>query len=253
MKKKITLTIALLLIIGSLCSCSLFEKVADKFGDFDYNGKYLTEYAQKIITSEDAKDLVEIHDLSDASVDYVAQSGFGGVEPCDTVLAILTKYSSVIATTTYYISNNTQEQTRVDMYQGTEFLDILTKNSYEPFGQMIVKYIFVDDNIIDHMNRENENFKSDTNNLIAPFSSPYTFHLDENGRLIAQSHSFTELPASVNGGIGSTFRQDSEYIFDEEGKITNWQSSLGLYTSTPTGTIRQGYIFSVSFEWVEKQ
>jgi hypothetical protein len=95
-------------------------------------------------------------------------------------------------------------------------------------------------------------FHEDSANLVSPFDRPYTYHESETGDLIVQTHHFAELPSSVNGGIGATFRQDCELVFDPEGKITLWQSSLGLYTSTPTGTALEGYIFAASFAWTEK-
>lgn len=243
------------MIAGALCSCRLKENsnFLGRFGDFSYNGIYLTEYAKKQITVEEAKRLVE---MKWNSVKYTKAVNGSVMESIslrsDSVISLLTNYSSVTATTKYYISDNAEEQVRVDMYQGTDFYDILDNNYYEPFGQMIVKFMYIDDDILDCMDCDNKVFLADKNNLIAPFSYPYTYHTGEDGNLIVQSHSFAELPASVNGGIGSTFRQDSEYIYDEEGKIIMWQSSLGLYTSTPTGTVKQGYIFSVSFEWTEK-
>ena len=255
MKRIILFTLAILVVLCTLCSCKSQDNpnFLGKFGDFSYNGIYLTEYAKKQITVDEAKALVGIRNSSDNTHENSMRKGMESMTLASkTVLAILTNYSSVTATTKYYISERTEEQVRVDIYQGTDFFDILDNNSYTPFGQMNVRYIYVDDEILDQMDFENKLFLEDTENLIAPFSCPFTYHTGEDGNLIVQSHSFAELPASVNGGIGSTFRQDSEYIFNEEGLIVFWQSSLGIYTSTPTGTVKQGYIFSVSFDWTEK-
>jgi hypothetical protein len=42
-------------------------------------------------------------------------------------------------------------------------------------------------------------------------------------------------------------------VYDEEGKLVKWQSSLGVYTATPSGTMKQGYILEMDFNWVVKE
>ncbi len=243
-KNLLTLGATLLLLTG----CSLNEN-SKTFGDFSYNGIFLEEYATKQIRVDEAKNLInfEPKTVKLSSIKSLSKS----LED-ETITNILTKYSSLVATTSYYVSDLEKEQVRSDSYQGTDFLALLENNHYEPFGQMNVKYIYVNDGLLDSMEEANTEFTNNKENLVSPFTYPYTYHTNESNELIIQTHSFAELPASVNGGIGSTFREDCELLFDEEGKITFWQSSLGLYTSTPTGTIKQGYIFSVSFEWIAK-
>ena len=235
-----------LLMLATSCSPSEFFK---QFGEFSYKGTYLNEYAVKDITVDEAKELIDI----DVNPSMIKKLRFDAdVVAKDTVKAVLAKYASLEITVKYYIEESDDQQTRVDLYQGTEFMYLLTSNHYSPFGQMNVKYLFVDDNLLDEMEVENANFNETEENLTSPFSNPYTYHTDENNQLVLQTHSFAELPASVTGGIGATFRQDCELLFDTEGKISLWQSSLGLYTSTPTGTTREGYIFEAAFAWTEK-
>lgn len=243
----LTLTATLCLLTG----CNPNKNINTRqFGDFSYNGIFLTEYATKQIAVDEAKSLIGF-ETKTAKLSSTKSLSKKDIED-ETITDILTKYSAMVATTSYYVTDSEKEQVRNDSYQGTDSLSLLEANHYEPFGQMNVKYIYVNDGLLDSMEEANTEFINNKENLVSPFNAPYTYHTSESNELIVQTHSFAELPASVNGGIGSTFREDCEILFDEEGKITFWQSSLGLYTSTPTGTIKQGYIFSVSFEWITK-
>ena len=234
------------ILVGTIAFASCDESDGARrlrFGDFGYNGRFLTEYATKQITVKEAKDLVDIKGPT------LTKSGKATSVNINTVL---TKYAALKTFVKYYVSDQEEQQVRVDIYQGTDFKNLLETNHYEPFGQMSVKYIFVDDDLLDDMEQQNHEFQESSMHFVSPFNEPYTYHTNEDNKLILQMHSFAELPASTCGGIGSTFREDCELIFDEEGKISLWQSSLGLYTSTPTGTIREGYIFQVAFEWEAK-
>ena len=218
------------------------------FGDFSYNGIFLKEYATKQIGVNEAKKLVNITNDGKVRKQLTDEEANGD----NNIYTVLTKYSSLVSTVKYYLSENEEQQVRQDIYQGTDLKHLLETNHYEPFGQMSVRYLFVNDGLLDDMEQQNVEFKESLSHITSPFNEPYTYHTNEENKLIVQTHHFAELPASVGGGIGSTFRQDCELIFDEEGKITFWQSSLGLYTSTPTGTVKEGYIFEVAFEWINK-
>ena len=248
--KKTIKTIGLLLSIISLGGCNKSATAENvTFGDFGYNGIFLKEYATKQIGVDEAKDLVEIAYSNPQKREMKRADNKSN---SDNIQIVLTKYASLITTVKYYVSDREEQQVRKDIYQGTDFKFLLETNHYEPFGQMSVKYIFVDDDLLDDMEAQNNAFKESGSYITSPFNEPYTYHTNDENKLIVQTHSFAELPASTGGGIGSTFRQDCELIFDEEGKITFWQSSLGLYTSTPTGTVKEGYIFEVNFEWNSK-
>ena len=242
--KKLTVLLSAMTLIGCGENQESYSS-SSSFGDFGYYGLFLREYATKQIGVEEAKELVDIapkktsRATSNSDVDHDIE-------------VVLTKYASLVSTVKYYISDREEQQVREDIYQGTDFKYLLDSNHYEPFGQMSVKYLFVNDELLDQMEVMNEEFKESKEHLTSPFNEPYTYHTNEDKTLILQTHSFAELPASTCGGIGSTFRQDCELLFDEEGKITYWQSSLGLYTSTPTGTVKEGYIFEVSFNWIAK-
>ncbi len=245
--KKLIKAVGILIGVLSMSSCDKLAPLGNsKFGDFGYKGMFLTEYATQQITVEQAKDLVEISNTGHANQNRANKA------TNDNVNTVLTKYASLKTLVKYYISDREEQQVRTDIYQGTDFKNLLESNHYEPFGQMSVRYIFVDDDLLDDMEEQNAQFQESSQHIVSPFNEPYTYHTNEDNKLIVQTHCFAELPASTGGGIGSTFREDCELIFDEEGKITFWQSSLGLYTSTPTGTVREGYIFEVAFEWTSK-
>ena len=248
--KKITRLLTTCLAALTLVGCNKGEEYIPNmlgrvFGDFDYNGVFLTEYAIKQIKVDEAKKLVDIR--PNLKRNYKLRETTE-----EDIKTVLSKYASLVTTVKYYISGNDEQQVRSDIYQGTDFKYLLENNYYEPFGQMSVKYIFVDDDLLDEMEAANEEFINNKQHLVSPFNEPFTYHTSDEDKLIVQTHHFAELPASIGGGIGSTFRQDCELLFDEEGKITFWQSSLGLYTSTPTGTVKEGYVFEVGFEWISK-
>ena len=252
MNKKIGIiasVVALFAIAG--CSTNKKDEMPDEFGNFSYNGIFLKEYASKTISPEEAKLLIKSNE-AEVTRSKSFKTGYDVEISLDTAKSILTKCSGLVVTTKYYIDDSEDQQERIDLFQGTDFMNLLIQNHYVPFGEMNVKFLFVDPGLIDYMEDENKNFKLDDNNLIAPFNEPYTYHSNDENHLIVQTHSFAELPASINGGIGSTFREDCELVFDEEGKINLWQASLGLYTATPTGTVKEGYIFEATFEWLNK-
>ena len=238
-----------------LSACSGFigkDTNKNAFGDFSYHGVFLKEYAKKQITLEEAKGLIHLESNRDLPSNKLVLDEDEQQSYETTVNTLLTKYGSMTTMVKYYIDTEEKQQVRQDIYQGTDFYNLLDINHYEPFGQMSVRYLYVDSYLLDDMEEENRLYNLSENNIKSPFNNPYTYHVSDANNLVIQTHAFAELPASTVGGIGSTFRQDCELVFDQEGKINCWQASLGLYTSTPTGTVKEGYIFEVEFEWVEK-
>ena len=245
MKKFMLVTKLFAVCAGLLTACSGNDGNT-QFGEFTYKGHSLKEYAVKEITAQRAKSLISISPKPSGALKKLATQHTNKN-------TILYNYASLTTVIKYYEDDKEAQQVRSELYQGTEFANLLERNYYEPFGQMNVRYLYVDETFIDSMEEENTNFVETGRNYVSPFKARYTYHEDNVGNLIIQIHDFAELPASVGGGIGSSFRQDSELVFDGEGKITMWQSSLGLYTTTPTGTVRQGYIFEAEFSWTEKE
>ncbi|MCR5490874.1 MAG: hypothetical protein K6F32_01960 [Bacilli bacterium] len=231
-----------------LASCDFGGTSPKTFGLFGHKGVYLTEHAEAEITLSEAKRLVNMSSSSAARLQK--RSELSEEDPA--VKSILARFGSLGVSAAYYIDGSEERQVRTDLYQGTDFLYLLKENTYFPFAQMNVKYIYIDGSLLDSLEEENAKFREDPTNLVSPFVNPYTYHRDAQGELVLQTHHFAELPSSVNGGIGATFRQDCELSYDGEGKLKHWQSSLGLYTSTPTGTSLEGYIFEATFEWTLK-
>lgn len=58
---------------------------------------------------------------------------------------------------------------------------------------------------------------------------------------------------SVGGRIGCSYRHNSEILYDYENKISKWQTSFGVYSSTPRGTMKQGYILEIEYNWIVKE
>ena len=229
------LTLSMLLI-----SCGNAPAANERFGEFGYQGKYLTSFGKEKITSQEARLLLP-------SLPRQIKPRFAVKPHGETVDGVLSRFASVHAEVFYYLEGQEEQQVWTGLVQGTDFRYILQQNVYCVFGQMTIDYLLMDAPILDEMDQANAEFSSLSSPV--PFKEPYTYHRSATGNLVVQTHRFSELSSSEGGGIGSTFRQDCETLYDAEGKMSKWQSSLGLFISTPTGTTRQGYIFEASFSW----
>ena len=245
-----TLVLAVMLLFsGLLASCS---KTGNIFGEFGYNGKYLYSFADKTITPVQAKNLISMGNVNGlgASVTTIAMEKPS--VPENKISALLAEYSSVVITTKYYVADTEDQQTKVDELQGTDFKALLTTNEIAPFNQLVVKNIIAYSELIDYMEYSNDQFVGSQKAEVAPFKDIFTYHTTKTGNLVIQSRDFAEIPASIAGGIACSFRQDSEVEYDAEYKISRWQTSLGLWSTTPNGTSKQGYILEVQFDWIKK-
>lgn len=255
------------ILIMSVLVCSLFSCGQNKdktFGEFGYNGVYLEEYASKELTYSEFVDLVDNNGSSskkDAKNPSVKKSVINDMlydekeYPAlsqDIINQTLSDYASVTATTTYYVSGVEDKVVKVDTVQGTDFRDLLANNEFIPFNQLVVKNLVVYDEILKYMEVKNAEFQESDMRLISPFKNIFTYHTNKEKQPIIQIHDFAEIPSSVVGGVGCSYRQDIELIYDLDNRLSRWQASLGVYTATPSGTVKQGYILSVDFEWNEK-
>ena len=259
--------ISLLLILAttfSLCACSDEETTVGKqsaqFGTFGYNGAVLTEYAVNTITAEKAKEILPLSN-NDKTEEVVAtlslRNSIGySIEnsalPNKVIRSILANYAGCYITTKYYLETSDDIQTKTDKLVGTDFKSFLIENQFTPFNQLIAKNVVAYDELIDYMEEENTRFQNSDVGLVAPFKAIFSYHTGEDGNLIIQSRDFAEIASSVGGGVGCSYRQDTEIVYDQEGKMILWQTSLGISTSAPQGTMRQGYILEMQVEWVEK-
>ena len=261
MKKfRVLVMIVALMLLFSLSGCSFGANGRNKqFGAFSYNGVSLVEYAVKQITAQQAKEIVPLANsmpIASASVGTYSIRNQTTPEdntlPNEVIKAILTNYSGCCITTKYYLENDDQLQSKTDKIVGTDFKNLLEQNQFAPFNQLVAKNIVVYDELIDYMEEENQLFQDSTSGLIAPFRTIFSYHTGEDGNLIIQTRDFAEIASSVGGGVGCSYRQDTEIVYDMEGKMILWQTSLGISTSAPQGTMRQGYILEMSVEWLDK-
>lgn len=227
---------------------------AAQFGIFGYNGIYLTDYAERQINSAEAKQLIG-DNLS------LASSGVGPASarllsdkqlplPSEELIEYyINKYSACQITTNYYVEGNDDKQVKVDIIQGTDFRSALEENSFVPYAQLVTKYIVCFPELIDSMEEANDAFTESEQASVVPFNNIYSYHESGDGYLVIQLRDYSEISSSVSGGISASFRQDTEIMYDDDNKITKWQTSLGLIYSTPQGKTEQGYILEVEFEW----
>ena len=231
------------------------QKAENQFGEFDSNGKILITYATVEISASEAKEII-LKNANNMQLDF--GEALPGVReddlplPSDEVVKKYMKlYSDCTAKTTYYL-NDGKEVLKSDFLQGTDFKDIVENNMFTPFNQLVAKMIIVFPELIDYMEEQNKEFRESDSGDTVPFSNIFTYHKDQHGNLVIQCRDFAEIPSSEAGGVGCSYRQDTEIVFDSNNKISDWQTSLGVYTASPQKTIKQGYILKVNFAWTEK-
>ncbi len=240
------------------------DNKGERFGEFSYNGKYLTRYARNEISASEAKSLIRnktklvSHSVTEYDYTY-SLLGVNTIDPKDTpappkslVDSVLTEYGGLDVVTKYYIEQEEELQKKNDLLQGTDLKYVIEENKFAPFSQLVAKGIVIFEELIDYMEEQNELFRASEMAKIAPFQNIFAYYTDRAGNIIIHTHNFAEIPSSVGGGIGCNFRQDVEIVYDSENKICKWQTSLGIYTATPKGTMKQGYISEIEFDWLVK-
>ena len=266
MKKFVITFLSLLLAITSVLSLSscgkrdgflgLFGNKIKRFGVFGSFGEFLAENAIEEISANQAKELIQANatTYSQNISSFIPPTREGNLPlPSDDYVAyFMSTYADCTAVTTYYVDDD-KEETKDDFIQGTDFKAILEDNAFTPFNQLLARIVIVFPEIIDYMENENAAFKKSDAYDVAPFKTLFSYHTNKDGNLVIQCRDFSEIPASEAGGVGCSFRQDTEIVFGNDNKVVLWQTSLGVYTSSPTGTIEQGYILKVEFNWHEKQ
>lgn len=264
--KKITKILACMLVFVCCFStgCKKDNEKTTTFGEFSYEGKYLTSYAENEISANEAKNLIQ-NKTSAISCSVIKNDNAYSLlsvnpsEPMDTPLpsknlvdSVITKYASIEILTKYYVSEQENQQQKRDFLQGTDLKSVIEENKFTSFSQLVAKGVIIFDELIDYMEEQNRLFKESDISKIAPFQTIFSYHTDYLGNIVIQTRDFAEIPSSVGGGIGCNFRQDTEIVYDNENKLTKWQTSLGVYSATPTGTLKQGYILEVEVIWNQK-
>lgn len=264
--KKIYAAMATFLACTALCvGCGEQDSAPKMFGMFSYNGHYLTTYAVQEISGSEAKTIVQ-NNYATSQNAYTAAKIASAVQPlsvnpsqpygypapsADLVDSLMLEYASVEVTTKYYKEDG-KAKPKTDLLQGTDFKSMVTVNEIAPFSQLVARGVVIFDELIDYMEEQNEIFLTSEDATLAPFRSIFSYHTDKTGNIVIQTRDFAELPSSVGGGVGCSYRQDTEIVYDEENKMTKWQTSLGVYTAAPTGTLKQGYILEVELKWNPK-
>ena len=274
MKKLLLIILSVIICFASvgLVACdkntSNVGSESSQFGEFSYKGKMLKEYAVNTITAEQAKEMLAKSDgisaFKVAGQKTLSVTTFGvstmslntereNCYPSDEVVnSILQNFAGCNVTTQYYIEDSDNVQLKTDKLTGIDFKSVLQQNHFTPFNQLVAKNIIVYDGLIDYMEEQNKEFAMSDMGLVAPFKTIFSYHTDADGNLIIQIRDYAEIASSVGGGIGCSYRQDTEIVYDESGKMVVWQTSLGISSSTPQGTMREGYILEMSVEWIEK-
>lgn len=243
-----------------LLSTFLFGACKDKiryFGEFSCNGRRLIEQAEKKISAGDIKQLLQKSSRSGYAANYStggngeAVSAFSNQTP-DTVIDRIMRSFPVLKLNAKYFEGDSKKMTeKNDLIYGLNLEAYLRQNSYEPWGQIGMKYLVMYDELIDELENESAEYKKTNEARYAP--DLYTYHKDKNDIAILQIHIVKQIPSAVYGGIGALFKQDIEIVYDHQGKITKWQTSLGTLVQTTLGTSnREGYIMEVDFEWNEE-
>ena len=261
MKKKIlkiVITILMscfMLAFGLLAGCKCNESDPIIFGKFGYNGNYLTQRAVgEEISASEAKNTLSSNFVTTANAFGVAGSDDAVVPvPSNIIDSVCRKYAALNIKTKYYTEGVEDKQSKNDRVAGTDLFSTLERNRFSPFAMLEACNIVIFPEMIDFMEQENANFRASAAAVKAPFKNIFSYYLDENGNMVIHCKDFADIPASVGGGIGCYFLQETEIVYDAENKISFWQTSLGIYTQSPKGTMQQGYILEIEFDWEVKQ
>ena len=256
--KKTALAMMLSLMLSAVAfftGCS--ENVPDIFGMFSQGGHYLTEFSVRVIASSDAIDKITAGELSVKNTASALSVVTGEPAPLDEemVNAIVNKYSELRVIVKYYSEGIEEQQvTAPTILTGTSLTEHIRSNSLETSMGLKVSNLIIYKECIEFMEEANTRFQEDENSKSMPFNKPFSYGEDENGLLVVQMREFTEIPATTAfGGIDCNYREDTEMLYDSENKISKWQTSLGIQIASNNGTMTQGYIYEVEFEWIKKR
>ena len=240
------------------CSKDKESAAPKQFGQFSYYGKTLLEYAVNEIAAGDVLDK-----LVDVNINVGAKNALPNADVKEseeppapdeaTMNRVLKKYDTCTVVMKYYDYDKEDQQTTSYKLQGTDYRNIVKTNEYSPSSQIIAKNLILFPELVNYMEAENAKFQQEkeAGTNPAPYKNIFTYHTDSTGNVIIQQRNFAEIAATVAGGVGCCYRQDIEIVYDAEFKIAKWQTSLGIYTATPSGTSQQGYILEMDFNWAE--
>lgn len=235
--KKIFLGFLLLICALPLTGCTKGET----FGMFTHNGYSLTTFKNKDISFTEAEAIVAKNSVSASSINETMVTGLDA----ETVSKLTTKYSEVKIYVTHWDSTTDKSETREHIKNGQDLTKILTANQVEISSGILIKNIFLTNEILKDLEDLNNNY--DTTN--APFKSLYSYHKDQDDQFVLRSNDFSEITSDITGGISAKFIQENECLYNTENLITNFQSSFGMQFETLGGTQLHGTVLEVEFVW----
>ncbi len=251
--KKIVKVLLICILIGCLLGLTACNKdKPNDFGLFAVAGKKLTELSCKKISFGEAKEL-----LSTNYSTTLMLSADDSKLTNDEVFKLKRIYKALKIEKIVWNTDSKGKlvkDTEIFEFYGKNFEDILTQNCY---SDSIVKILCVicKKEMLQDYQKINDEFKNiealNSNN--SEFSEIFTYHksFDSNNRevFVLQTHTSSDMDNTI-GGVPARFIQECEYLFDLEGKITNFQCSLGVKINNPKGTYNyNGSNIELIFHW----
>lgn len=251
-----------LVCVFGLTACN--KDLGERFGMFSVGGKYLISLGKNKIEAAAAKALLRVKNGIFADAMEVADVEGGSEviegEPNRDYSNLVSKYSSIEVSIDLWDANKKGELEKVNklhIYSGQQLKDTLKNNRVFLESSIDVAYLICNDQYIEFFEKINEEFKLQDSYELSPFKQVFTYletdPKKENKCFVLQVHTYKDLD-NFYGGVAARFIQECEYKFDEEGKITNFQSSLGITINNPDSSLQfnGGRNVEIAFTWKEK-
>lgn len=236
-----------------------------RFGYFSHDGYYLTSFKVKDIELVDARDILSKSPIAVSSSGSSNGAAAMSLDPgnqssaptIDEALVnkYLTKYSGIKYTMTYWTtsdSGSAVKESKTFEENSYDFQNILLANSLQMSSGIYVHNLICYQDLVEYFSSASEEFKAQDDYYLSPFLEKYTYHESAKSCLVMQQHTFVNISASESGGITCSYLQENETLYDDENKVTNFQSSLGMKIQNPAGTQYEGTVIEVEFEWLLK-
>lgn len=261
MKKIWKILIVMMCLFASTLAVTSCQKDVKhlNFGVFKQNGYTLTSYATKQLSAGEFSALLSSGRQRASVVAYLPKPA---PTDEDAINALTNVSNHIVVTTRFFEENSDEMQEEVSDQAGTVVGNYLKENAIHTATGLIIKNLYLTQNVLEFMETENANFKNSDGYANVPFANLYTYHTDENNSLIVQMHDFVDIPASaMSGGVNCYYRQDTEIMYEIVAapnlsgcyaRIRKWQTSLGAVISTAANSIGDGFVFEVEIEWIER-
>jgi hypothetical protein len=175
---KSVLCIALLAVMMlSFASCG-----KEHFGEFSYNGKWLTQYAKKALSAGEIKSLIQsisgyTSDSDEAPIVTLSVVGDAFIStqleypelPVEMRNAALKKYGCLEVSTRYYTEEDDSAVVVPGEFRGTDLAAIIGENKLSPFALVTAKNLILFDEVVTTWKLRMQNSRRMQN---SPFPSP---------------------------------------------------------------------------------